>query len=126
LRISTVPTLYGEDIVIRLLSRSFGLFGLNELGFSENELAPAKMMLDSPGGLILCCGPTGRGKTATLYAALRALHDGTRKINTIEDPIEFSIEGFRQSQVRGAIDLNFADLLKGVLRQSPDIIMIGE
>ena len=126
LRLSTIPTLYGEDMVIRLLSRNIGLFGLDQLGFSENELASVKMMLESPGGLILCCGPTGSGKTATLYAALRALHDGTRKINTIEDPIEFAIEGFRQSQIRSAIGLSFADLLKGVLRQSPDIIMIGE
>lgn len=126
LRISTIPTLHGEDLVIRLLSRDFGLYKLDQLGFSENELASVKMMLESPGGLILCCGPTGSGKTATLYAALRALHDGTRKINTIEDPIEFAIEGFRQSQVRDALDLTFADLLRGVLRQSPDIIMIGE
>ncbi|MEM9019904.1 MAG: GspE/PulE family protein [Planctomycetota bacterium] len=126
LRISTIPTLYGEDMVIRLLSRNMGLFGLDELGFTDRELGSVKLMLDSPGGLILCCGPTGSGKTATLYAALRALHDGTRKINTIEDPIEFAIEGFRQSQIRPGIDLTFGDLLKGVLRQSPDIIMIGE
>lgn len=126
LRLSTIPTLHGEDMVIRLLSRDFGLYAMDELGFADDELASVQMMLDSPGGLILCCGPTGSGKTATLYAALRHLHDGTRKINTIEDPIEFAIEGFRQSQINHQIDLTFAHLLKGVLRQSPDIIMIGE
>lgn len=126
LRLSTIPTLHGEDMVVRLLSRDFGLFGMDELGFADDELASVQMMLDSPGGLILCCGPTGSGKTATLYAALRQLHDGTRKINTIEDPIEFAIEGFRQSQANHLTGLTFSDLLKGVLRQSPDIIMIGE
>jgi len=126
LRISTIPTLHGEDMVIRLLSRKFGLFAMDELGFCDEELSSVKMMLDSPGGLILCTGPTGSGKTATLYAALRHLHDGTRKINTIEDPIEFAIDGFRQSQIHHQIGLTFAGLLKGVLRQSPDIIMIGE
>ena len=126
LRLSTIPTLHGEDMVIRLLSRDFGLYAMDELGFADDELASVEMMLDSPGGLVLCCGPTSSGKTATLYAALRHLHDGTRKINTIEDPIEFSIEGFRQSQINHQIDLGFSQLLKGVLRQSPDIIMIGE
>ncbi|MFI4862066.1 MAG: GspE/PulE family protein, partial [Phycisphaerales bacterium JB063] len=126
LRLSTIPTLYGEDMVIRLLSRDFGLYAMDELGFADDELTTVQMMLDSPGGLILCCGPTSSGKTATLYAALRHLHDGTRKINTIEDPIEFAIDGFRQSQINSQINLKFSDLLKGVLRQSPDIIMIGE
>lgn len=126
LRISTVPTLHGEDMVIRLLSREQGLFKLDQIGLSKKELAEVKLMLDSPGGLVLCCGPTGSGKTATLYAALDYLNDGTKKINTIEDPIEFAIEGFRQSQVRAKIGIHFAELLRGVLRQSPDIIMIGE
>jgi len=126
LRISTVPTLHGEDVVIRLLSRSFGLFNLNQIGLSEREYEDVRLMLDSPGGLVLCCGPTGSGKSATLYAALNYLNNGVRKINTIEDPIEFAIAGLRQSQVKPVIGLHFAELLKGVLRQSPDIIMIGE
>lgn len=126
LRISSIPTLYGEDMVIRLLSRSTGLFDLNDIGLSKKELADVKLMLDSPGGLILCCGPTGSGKTATLYAALNYLNDGTKKINTIEDPIEFAIDGLRQSQINNTIGIHFAELLRGVLRQSPDIIMIGE
>lgn len=126
LRISSVPTLYGEDMVLRLLSRKRGLFKLDQIGLSKNELGEVKLMLDSPGGLVLCCGPTGSGKTATLYAALEYLNDGTKKINTIEDPIEFAIDGMRQSQVHPKIGIHFAELLKGVLRQSPDIIMIGE
>ncbi len=126
LRISTVPTMHGEDMVIRLLSRRHGLFKIDQIGLSKKDLGRTQAMLDSPGGLVLCCGPTGSGKTATLYAALNYLNDGLRKINTIEDPIEFAIEGLRQSQVRPKIGVDFAQLLKGVLRQSPDIIMIGE
>eukprot|EP00752_Nemacystus_decipiens_P014121 g12557.t1 len=126
LRISCVPTLHGEDMVIRLLSRATGLFDVNGIGLTKKELAAVKLMLDSPGGLILCCGPTGSGKTATLYAALDYLNDGSRKINTIEDPIEFAIDGLRQSQINNAVGIHFAELLRGVLRQSPDIIMIGE
>ncbi|MEO0477013.1 MAG: GspE/PulE family protein [Planctomycetota bacterium] len=126
LRISSIPTMHGEDMVIRLLSRSTGLFDLNEIGLTKKELGDVKLMLDSPGGLILCCGPTGSGKTATLYAALDYLNDGTKKINTIEDPIEFAIDGLRQSQINHTIGIHFAELLRGVLRQSPDTIMIGE
>ena len=126
LRLSTVPTLHGEDLCIRLLSRSYGLFKLDQIGLSKSDQQRVETMLDSPGGLVLCCGPTGSGKTATLYAALNHLNNGTRKINTIEDPIEFTIDGLRQSQVRPKLGVDFAQLLKGVLRQSPDIIMIGE
>src|SRR5690606_35766767 len=82
--------------------------------------------LGAPSGLVLITGPTGSGKTTTLYASLRHLNDGTRKINTIEDPIEDAVEGLRQSQVNPAIDLGFVELLRSVLRQSPDVIMIGE
>ena len=126
LRISCVPTLNGEDMVIRLLSRSYGLIPLDEIGLTRQALNDFRYMLDSPGGLVLCCGPTGSGKSATLYAALRYLNDGTKKINTIEDPVEFAIDGLRQSQIRTQIGLHFAELLKGMLRQAPDIIMIGE
>ena len=126
LRISSIPTLYGEDMVIRLLSRRTGLFNLDKIGLSKKELGDVKLMLDSPGGLILCCGPTGSGKTATLYAALDYLNNGSKKINTIEDPIEFGIDGLRQSQTNNTIGIHFAQLLRGVLRQSPDVIMIGE
>ena len=126
LRISTIPTLYGEDMVIRLLSRKAGLFELDELGFLPEELKAYRRMIESPSGLILCTGPTASGKTATLYATLRHLNDGKRKINTIEDPIEFAVQGLRQSQINPSIRLNFPDLLRSVLRQAPDVIMIGE
>jgi type II secretory ATPase GspE/PulE/Tfp pilus assembly ATPase PilB-like protein len=90
------------------------------------QLSAYQHMITSPCGLVLITGPTGSGKTATLYASLMKLNDGKRKINTIEDPIEYAIEGMRQSQVNTAISLGFAELLRSVLRQSPDVIMIGE
>src|SRR2546423_7062089 len=91
------------------------------------EHSPAyPQMIHSPAGLILITGPTGSGKTATLYASLIKLNDGKRKINTIEDPIEYAIDGLRQSQVNPLIDLGFSELLRSVLRQSPDVIMVGE
>lgn len=126
LRINTIPTLYGEDFTLRLLSRSSGLFGVDQLGMSRPQLAAFEQMIASPSGLILITGPTGSGKTATLYAAMRQLHDGTKKINTIEDPIEFAIDGIRQSQVDYSRGLTFGTFLRSVLRQSPDILMIGE
>ncbi len=130
LRISVIPTLYGEDFAIRLLRRDTKLIGLESLGFSDEQFGHYQTMLESPSGLILITGPTGSGKTATLYASLVSLaHSGPggmRKINTIEDPIEFSIEGLRQSQVNTVIGLTFAEMLRGVLRQSPDVIMVGE
>lgn len=127
LRINNIPTLYGEDLTMRLLSRHQGLFELDDLGMSEAQLGRFRHMVDSPSGLILCTGPTGSGKTATLYAALRHLNNGQRKINTIEDPVEFAIDGMRQSQINPQISgAGFADLLRSVLRQSPDIVMIGE
>lgn len=126
LRINTLPTLYGEDFTLRLLSRTSGLFGIDQLGMSRPQLAAFEQMIASPSGLILITGPTGSGKTATLYAAMRQLHDGTCKINTIEDPIEFAIEGIRQSQVDYTRGLSFGMFLRSVLRQSPDVIMIGE
>jgi general secretion pathway protein E len=126
LRINMIPTLHGEDMAMRLLVRGNTLFDLENLGFTPEQFAQVSNMLESPSGLVLVTGPTGSGKTATLYAALRRLNNGERKINTIEDPIEYDIEGLRQSQVSPAIGLGWADLLKSVLRQSPDVIMIGE
>jgi type II secretory ATPase GspE/PulE/Tfp pilus assembly ATPase PilB-like protein len=126
LRISTIPTLYGEDLAMRLLIREFGLLDLEELGLMQRNLNQLVDMLNSPSGLILVTGPTGSGKTTTLYACLKQLNNGQRKINTIEDPIEYAIEGIRQSQVNVHIQVDFPDLLRAVLRQSPDVIMIGE
>lgn len=126
MRINSVPTIHGEDIALRLLSRKNQLFDINRLGMTPGQIGELVNMIEGPSGLILVSGPTGSGKTATLYSCLLRLNDGRRKINTIEDPVEHMIEGLRQSQVHPAIDLGFAELLRSVLRQSPDIIMIGE
>ncbi|GIW77216.1 MAG: hypothetical protein KatS3mg104_2279 [Phycisphaerae bacterium] len=126
LRINTIPTMYGEDMAIRLLVRNHALLQLEKLGMETSQLQEYRQMIGSPGGLILITGPTGSGKTSTLYATLIELNDGKKKINTIEDPIEYAVEGLRQSQVNPHIGMNFAEMLRSILRQSPDIIMIGE
>lgn len=126
LRISTIPSMYGEDMALRILVRSHAMLSLDKLGMTTAQLQTYQAMATSPSGLILITGPTGSGKTATLYSTLIRLNDGTKKINTIEDPIEYAIEGLRQSQVHPQIELGFAELLRAVLRQSPDVIMIGE
>jgi len=126
LRVSTVPTMYGEDLCARLLRRSAELVELENLGLHRQALGELKGMLASPSGLILVTGPTGVGKTTTLFACIKRLHDGTRKINTIEDPIEYAVAGLHQTAVRPQIELDFPELLRGVLRQAPDVIMIGE
>ncbi len=125
-RVSTIPTLYGEDMAIRLLDSSVGLMQLSTLGFHRTNFDILMGLLQRPSGLILITGPAGAGKTTTLYSCLQHLNDGTRKINTIEDPIEYVIDGIRQSQVHLKIRLGFPELLISVLRQSPDVIMVGE
>src|SRR5262249_32011448 len=126
LRVSTIPTLHGEDLAIRLLSCNSQVMAVEQLGMSRKELGELMAMLSVPSGLILVSGPTGSGKTTTLYACLKYLNNGERKINTIEDPIEYSIPGLRQSQINPKVDVGFPELLRSVLRQSPDVIMIGE
>lgn len=126
LRINVIPTMYGEDFALRLLARGNRLFQLENLGMTKEQYNQYCQMITNPSGLILITGPTGSGKSATLYGSLIRLNDGKRKINTIEDPIEYAIDGLRQSQVNPAIDLGFSELLRSVLRQSPDVIMIGE
>lgn len=126
LRINIVPTLFGEDLAVRILDRKFGLRSLDSVGLSRTDYNRLTGLLASPSGLILVTGPTGTGKTTTLYACVQHLHDGSRKINTIEDPIEYAIAGIRQSQVNPKIDVDFPELLKNILRQAPDVIMIGE
>ncbi len=126
LRISIIPTLHGEDLSMRLLMRESQLFDLDRIGMHDGQLRQFREMIGSPGGLVLITGPSGSGKTGTLYAAMRHLNNGSRKINTIEDPIEFAVEGLRQSQVNEAYDLTFADLLRSIVRQNPDVIMVGE
>lgn len=126
LRVSTIPTMYGEDLALRLLGRDIGLRRIDELGLQRRDLGVLRSLLGSPSGLILVTGPTGAGKTTTLYACLHYLNDGTRKINTIEDPIEYALEGIHQSSVNPKINLDFPELLRSVLRQAPDVIMVGE
>lgn len=126
LRVNSLPTLYGEDFAIRLLERDGSLQQLEQIGLQNHELQKLYAMLNSPGGLVLVTGPTSSGKTTTLYAALHYLNNGARKINTIEDPIEYAVEGIRQSQVNLHWDCDFPELLRSVLRQAPDVIMIGE
>jgi type II secretory ATPase GspE/PulE/Tfp pilus assembly ATPase PilB-like protein len=126
LRVSTIPTLHGEDMAIRLLVSTPQVVALDQLGMSRWELNELTAMLDIPGGLILVSGPTGSGKTTTLYACLRHLNNGERKIHTIEDPIEYAVPGLRQSQVNLKAGVGFPELLRSVLRQSPDVILIGE
>ncbi len=126
LRINTIPSLYGEDMTLRLLSRQMALLGLENLGLSHRELGNVKGLLNNPGGLLLVTGPSGAGKTTTLYGCLNYLNNGSRKINTIEDPVEYAIAGIRQSTVNPHIKLDFPELLRAILRQSPDVIMVGE
>jgi type II secretory ATPase GspE/PulE/Tfp pilus assembly ATPase PilB-like protein len=126
LRINIIPTLYGEDFTLRLLDRNTRLLKLEQLGLLRHDYNQLLGMLNNPSGLILVTGPTGSGKTTTLYACLSYLNNGERKINTIEDPIEYALGGVRQSQINLKLDVDFPDLLRGVLRQAPDVIMIGE
>jgi type II secretory ATPase GspE/PulE/Tfp pilus assembly ATPase PilB-like protein len=126
LRLNTLPTLYGEDCTMRLLDRQTRLLDLDRLGLIRRDFNHLVSMLSAPAGLILVTGPTGSGKTTTLYACLNHLNNGSRKINTIEDPVEYALASVRQSQVNAAIDLGFAEILRSVLRQAPDVIMVGE
>ena len=126
LRLSCMPTLYGQDVAVRLFDPIHGVRTLEGLGIDDFELAQIQELLDRPSGLILVAGPVASGKSSTLYAAIDHLNDGTRKIHTLEDPIEHAIAGVMQSQVNLRAGLDFADLLSAVLRHSPDVIMIGE
>ncbi|GAB4321531.1 MAG: hypothetical protein Kow0059_16180 [Candidatus Sumerlaeia bacterium] len=125
-RISSLPAALGEKVVIRVLDESRVIKGLAELGFEEPQLRQMNKLLRKPYGLILNTGPTGSGKTSTLYACLMAINDEARNIVTIEDPVEYSLAGINQVQVERTIDLSFANGLRSILRQDPDVIMIGE
>ncbi|WP_129597730.1 GspE/PulE family protein [Anaerophilus nitritogenes] len=126
LRISTLPTVYGEKIVIRLLDRSNFLLSKSQLGFSKKNLDSFDSIIKSPSGMILMTGPTGSGKTTTMYTILRELNELQKNIITVEDPIEYRLHGINQVQVNTKADLTFASALRSILRQDPDIIMIGE
>lgn len=126
LRVSTVPTLYGESVVIRLLHKESIQFDFAALGFEGAALARFLDVLSLPHGIILITGPTGSGKSTTLYTALNRINTPERKIITVEDPVEYQLEGVNQIQVKPQIGLNFASALRSIVRQDPDVIMIGE
>lgn len=126
LRVSTLPVINGEKVVIRLLEKSQKLLQLEALTFSESNLKIYKQLINSPHGIILLTGPTGSGKSTTLYATLQELNDETKNIITIEDPVERTLEGINQIAVNNKAGLTFATGLRSIVRQDPNIIMVGE
>jgi len=126
LRVSTVPTAHGESVVMRLLDRETVVFDFHRLGFTDEFLPQFQKVLELPHGILLVTGPTGSGKTTTLYTALSKLNTSDVKIITVEDPVEYQIEGINQIHVKPQIGLDFASALRSIVRQDPDIIMIGE
>ncbi|HEX4365535.1 MAG TPA: ATPase, T2SS/T4P/T4SS family [Rhodopila sp.] len=125
-RVSTIPSLYGETVVLRVLDRSAVAFDYARLGLPQGVIAQLNEALDLPNGIVLVTGPTGSGKTTTLYTGLLGLNSAARKIVTVEDPIEYQLRGVNQIQVKPQIGLTFAGLLRSILRQDPDVIMVGE
>lgn len=126
IRASSVPTAFGESFVLRLLGNDSVDLNLEAMGFHNSNLTLLKEMLKSPNGILLTTGPTGSGKTSTLYAALNYIYSEDIKIITVEDPVEYQLEGISQIQVKHSIDYSFANALRSILRQDPDVIMIGE
>ncbi len=126
IRVSIIPMLHGEAVVMRLLRQNSTLRGMNELDMEKRELESFERVLDLPHGIILVTGPTGSGKTSTLYTALNAINDSVRKIITIEDPVEYQLKGVNQIQVNEKSGLTFARGLRSILRHDPDVILIGE
>ena len=126
LRVSTMPTSHGESVVMRILDREAVVFDFHTLGFTDEFLPKFNKVLELPHGILLVTGPTGSGKTTTLYTALSKLNTPDVKIITVEDPVEYQIEGINQIQAKPAIGLDFAHALRSIVRQDPDIIMIGE
>jgi MSHA biogenesis protein MshE len=125
-RISTMPTQYGESVVMRLLNQGTGLLGLEKLNMPPRILERVRHTIHRPSGILLVTGPTGSGKTTTLYAALNDLNSPEKKIITVEDPVEYRLPGLNQVQVHEKIDLSFARVLRTALRQDPDIVLVGE
>ena len=125
-RISTLPTQFGESVVMRLLNQNTGLLELDRIGMPERVLERFRHALKRPSGMVLVTGPTGSGKTTTLYAALNELNSPEKKVITVEDPVEYRLSGLNQVQVHEKIDLSFSRVLRTVLRQDPDIVLIGE
>lgn len=126
LRVSTVPTMHGESVVMRILDKQSINLELDSIGLSASNLRDFKAVLDKPNGIFLVTGPTGSGKTTTLYSALNRLNTVDRKILTVEDPVEYQISGVNQIQTASKVGLDFANALRSILRQDPDVVMIGE
>jgi MSHA biogenesis protein MshE len=126
MRISTMPTQYGETVVMRLLIQNTGHFNLDKLGMPPELLARFRKMIGRPSGMVLVTGPTGSGKTTTLYSALSELNTPETKVITVEDPVEYRLPGIIQTQVNEKIELDFPKLLRAILRQDPDIVLVGE
>lgn len=126
IRVSTLPSANGERVVLRLLDKQAGRLTLRHLGMNEQDRRQLEQAVKKPHGILLVTGPTGSGKTTTLYAALTTLNDRTRNILTVEDPIEYHLEGIGQTQVNTKVDMTFARGLRAILRQDPDVVMVGE
>ena len=125
-RVSTLPSSHGERVVMRLLDKQAGRLNMTHLGLMKSDYERLTQLVHRPHGIILVTGPTGSGKTTTLYAALSDLNDGSKNILTAEDPIEYQLEGIGQTQVNTKVDMTFARALKAMLRQDPDVVMVGE
>ncbi|QIO05082.1 type II secretion system ATPase GspE [Acinetobacter shaoyimingii] len=125
-RVSTLPSSHGERVVMRLLDKQAGRLNMTHLGLMKDDYERLTQLVHRPHGIILVTGPTGSGKTTTLYAALSDLNDGSKNILTAEDPIEYQLEGIGQTQVNTKVDMTFARALKAMLRQDPDVVMVGE
>ncbi|TET08063.1 MAG: type II secretion system protein GspE, partial [Candidatus Atribacteria bacterium] len=126
LRVSTIPTVFGEKVVLRLLDKSKGLISLEKLGFLPDQLTQFESIISKSYGIILLTGPTGSGKTTTLYAALNRVNSKDKNIITVEDPVEYKLDRINQIQIKPKINLIFANALRSILRQDPDIMMVGE
>ncbi len=126
LRVSTFPSVFGEKMVVRILDRNSQMLALDQLGFSSAMLAQFKELLERPNGFLLVTGPTGSGKTTSLYAALNALHTADKNIVTLEDPIEYHLDGITQGQINPQAGFTFEHGIRSVLRQDPDILLVGE
>ncbi len=126
IRVSTIPTVYGENVVLRLLDTSTGIHSLEKLGFSENDITALQKMISMPYGMILCTGPTGSGKSTTLFSMLKEINNPDNNIITLEDPVEYRMEHIRQVQLNRKANMTFASGLRSILRQDPDVVMVGE
>ena len=126
LRVSTLPAIHGESVVMRILDKSGFMVGLEDMGLLPENKKDFERLINLPNGMILVTGPTGSGKTTTLYATLSHINQKERKVITIEDPVEYQLDGINQVQVKSQIGLTFASGLRSMLRQAPDIIMVGE